>query len=118
MERRLHPRTLIHFAAKVTNLRERVQACWGRICDMSKSGINLVLPLPFAPADLLQLEMADSVLLGCVVYAIPEGSQFRIGVAVQRVQLGNSGVSNFLQETLRETMGSTPGVEHSEIYLG
>ena len=118
MERRLQPRTLIYFEAKVTNLRARVQACWGRVCDMSKSGINLVLPLPFAPADLLQLDMADSVLLGRVVYSIPEGSQFRIGIAVQRVQLGNSDVSNLLQETLRETMPSTPGVEHSEIYLG
>ena len=96
----------------------REQASWGRVCDMSKSGINAVLPLPFAPADLVQLEMADSVLLGRVVYSIPEGSQFLIGIAVQRVELGDSDVSNLLQEALRETMPRRPGVEHSEIYLG
>ena len=118
MERRLHPRTLVHFEAKVTNLRAREKASWGRVCDMSKSGITVVPPLQFAPADLVQLEMADSVLLGCVVYSIPEDSQFRTGIVVQRVQLGDSDVSNLLQETLRETIPSTPGVEHSEIYLG
>ena len=85
---------------------------------MSKSGINLVLPLQFTPADLVQLEVADSVLLGRVVYSNPEGSHFHIGIEVHKVKLGDSDVSNLLQETLRETMPSTPGVEHSEIYLG
>jgi hypothetical protein len=85
---------------------------------MSKSGISVILPLPFAPADAVQLEMADSILLGRVVYSNPEGSQFRIGIEVDRVELGDSDLSNALQETLRETMPNTPGVEHSEIYIG
>ena len=102
----------------MTNLRTREQASLSRDCDMSKAGVSALLPLPFAPADLVQLEVADSVLLGRVVYSNPEGSQFRIGIEVHRVKLGDSDVSNFLQDTLRETMPSTPGVEHSEIYLG
>lgn len=118
MERRLQPRALVHFEAKVTNLSTREQASLSRVCDMSKAGISAILPLQFAPADLVQLDVADSVLIGRVVYSNPEGSQFRVGIEVHRVELGNSDVSNLLQETLRETMPRTPGVEHSEIYLG
>ena len=102
----------------MTNLRTRKQASLSRVCDMSKAGISAILPLQFAPADLVQLEVADSVLLGRVVYSNPEGSQFHIGIEVHKVKLGDSDVSNLLQETLRETMPSTPGVEYSEIYLG
>jgi hypothetical protein len=118
MERRLHPRTLVHFEARVTNLRTQEQTALSRVCDLSKAGISAILPLPFASADLVQLEVADSVLLGRVVYSNPEGSEFRIGIEVHRVKLGDSDVSNLLQETLREVMPRTPGVEHSEIYLG
>jgi PilZ domain len=118
MERRLHPRAQVHFEARVTNLTTREQASSSRVCDMSKGGISAILPLRFVPADLVQLEVADSVLLGRVVYSNPEGSQFRIGIEVHKVKLGVSDVSNHLQETLRETMPSTPGLEHSEIYLG
>lgn len=102
----------------MTNIRTREQASLGRVCDMSKAGISVTLPLQFVPTDLVQLEMADSVLLGRVVYSNPEGSQFRIGIEVDRVELGDSDLSNILQETLRETMPNTPGVEHSEIYIG
>jgi hypothetical protein len=100
------------------NLRTPERASWGRVCDMSKSGLSAILPLRFVPADLVQLEMADSVLLGRVAYSIPEGPEFRTGIALERVQLGDSDLSNLLQEILRQTMPGTPGVEHSEIYIG
>ena len=80
------------------NLKTPEQASWGRVCDMSKSGLSAILPLQFAPADLVQLEMADSVLLGRVAYSIPEGPEFRTGIALERVQLGDSDLSNLLQE--------------------
>jgi hypothetical protein len=114
MDRRLHTRPLVHFEAKVTTPE---QSSLGRVRDMSQSGISVVVPLQFAPGDLVQLDMADSVLLGRVAYSTPEGSQFRVGMEIQRVQLGDSDLSNLLQSTLRETMPLTPGVEHAEIHF-
>jgi len=73
--------------------------------------MSVLLEQPFAPADLVELEIADSILAGRVVYSNPEKSLFRVGVEIQKVQLGNSDLSNLLQRTLMEAMPSVPGVE-------
>jgi PilZ domain len=114
MERRLHPRTQVQFETKVTSLKARQESCLGRTCDISGSGISVVQALELAPGDLVQLEMADSVATGRVVYSNPEGAQFRVGIEVQKVQLGDSPLSILLQRTLMETMPLVPGVEYAE----
>jgi hypothetical protein len=116
MERRLHPRTEVQFETKVTSLKTR-QSCLGRTCNISESGISVVQPLQFAPDDLVQLEMADSVAVGRVVYSSPEGAQFRVGIEVQQIQMGGSDLSNLLRRTLMETMPSVPGVEYVGTHL-
>jgi hypothetical protein len=116
MDRRLHPRTQVHFEAKVTNRTTREQSSVGQICDISEKGISVILPVQFAPADRVELELADSLLVGRVAYANPEGSLFRIGIEIQNVQLGNSDLSNLLQRTLMESMPSVPGVEQEIHY--
>jgi hypothetical protein len=117
MDRRLQPRTQVQFEAKVTNQEQREQSSVGRVCDMSETGISVVVPLQFAMADQVELEIADSLLLGRVVYSNPEGSQFRMGIEIQKVQLGNSGLSNLLQRTLMEAMPSVAGLEPVETSL-
>ena len=84
---------------------------------MSESGISVILPQSFAPANLVELEIADSVLAGRVVYSNQDGTMFRVGIEIQRVQLGNSDLSNLLQRTLMESMPSIPGVEETEAHL-
>ena len=117
MDRRLHPRTQVHFEAKVMNRTTSKQASIGQVCDMSEQGISVVLPHQFAPADVVELEIADSLLTGTVAYSNAEGSLYRIGIEIQNVQLGNSDLSNLLQRTLLESMPSVPGVEQ-EVHLG
>lgn len=111
MERRLHPRTQVHFEAKVTNRTTGEQPSMGEICDASEKGISVVLPLPSAPSDIVEIEVADSVLLGRVAYCNPEGSRYRTGLQVEKVHLGNSNLSTLLQRTLQEAMPCLPGVE-------
>jgi len=113
MERRLHQRAQVQFETKVTNLLTK-QSVLGRTCDISESGISVVQPLQLAAGDFVELEMADSRLAGRVAYSNPEGMEFRLGIEVQRVQLGDSGLSSLLQRTLVETMPSIPGVEYAE----
>jgi hypothetical protein len=116
MERRLHPRTEVQFETKVTSLKTRQQSCLGRTCNISGSGISVLQPLELAPNDLVELEMADSVAVGRVVYSNPEGAQFRIGIEVRQIQMGDSDLSNLLRRTLMETMPSVPGVEYVETH--
>ena len=116
MERRLHPRTQVQFEARVTSQSRRDQFFIGKLCDLSESGVSVVLPFQFATADLVELEVADSLLIGRVIYSNPENSLFRVGIEVQKVQLGNSDLSNLLQTTLLESMPDVPGVEQEIQY--
>ena len=118
MDRRLYPRTQVRFEVKVTNSARHEQSSLGQIYDMSENGLSVVLPLPFVSGELVELEIADSFLAGCVIYSNPENSLFRIGIEIQKVQLGNSDLSNLLQRTLMEAMPSVPGVEQTETQLG
>jgi hypothetical protein len=112
MERRLHPRARVQFETRVTSLRTK-QSGLGRTSDISESGISVVQPLQLAAGDFVELEMADSTLTGRVTYSNPEGIDFRLGIDVQRVQLGDSSLSSLLQQTLWETMPTLPGVEYA-----
>ena len=116
MERRLHPRAQVQFEAKVTNRAKPEESAIGKLCDMSDSGISVILPFRLVAADLVELEVADSLLAGRVIYSNPEDSSFRTGIAIQKVQLGNSDLSSLLQRTLLESMPSLPGVEE-EVHL-
>jgi len=118
MERRLHPRTEVQFEAKVTNLKTLQQSCLGLVCNISEKGISVLQPLQIAVDDLVQLEMADSVAVGRVIYSKPEGVQFRIGIEMQKIEIGNSDLSSLLRRTLIETMPGIPGVEYAETHFG
>ncbi len=117
MERRLHPRAQVHFETKVTSPKTGKTGV-GSTCDISESGISVVVPFELSEGDLVQMEMADSHLFGRVAYSKAEGSEFRVGIEVQRIELGNSDLSSLLQQTLEETMPAVPGVDHVEHELG
>ena len=117
MERRLHQRNQVHFEAKVTSLTTRAQSSMGRVSDLSKSGISVVLPLQLLPGESVKLEMADSVMFGRVIYSNPESLLFRVGIEVERVELGVSSLADLLQRTLMGAMPGLPGLEPSETHL-
>ena len=118
MDRRLDERVQVQFEARVTGLSGREPPALGRVLDISRSGISVAVPLQLAPGDLVELEMADSVVTGRVVYCNRVNSQFRIGVGVEHVRLGETGLSNLLQRTLIEALPDTPGLEPTGTYSG
>lgn len=118
MERRADERYPVQFEAKVTALGDQRRSAFGRVSDISNSGIRVDLPFPLAAGDLVELEMADSTVYGRVVYSIPENSLFRTGVEASRVVLGATDLSILLQQVLQETMPQMPGVETAEPTLG
>lgn len=117
MERRQHQRNQVHFEAKVTSLTTRARSSMGRVSDLSKSGISVVLPLQLEPGESIQLEMADSVMVGRVIYSNPESLLFRAGIEVERVELGASSLADLLQRSLMQSMPGLPGLEPAETRL-
>lgn len=118
MDRRLHERVTVQFEAKITRLNHLEHSAFGNVSDISSRGISAALPMQLAPGDLVQVEMADCLLSGHVVYSNPEGSLFRTGIEVDQIRLGSTDLSHLLQRTLSQAMPGTPGLEHSETYIG
>lgn len=116
-DRRLHERVTVQFEAKVTRLKDLESVC-GTVSDISRSGISVAIPIQLTAGDPIELEMADSVLSGRVVYSNLEGSLFRTGIEVVSIRLGTTGLSQLLEKTLGEAMPDTPGLEHSQTYIG
>jgi hypothetical protein len=115
---RLQDHFRIQFEARVTKLGNGAHSACGRVSEISQSGISVDLPLQHAPGDPVQLEMADSVLSGHVVYSNPVSSWFHTGIEVERVRLGVTALSHLLQRTLIEAMPGTPGQEPSDTCFG
>jgi hypothetical protein len=120
-DRRRHQRFLAHFEARVTDLRTG-RAVSGNVVDFSQAGICVVAPLQLPTEDpannQVQLEIADSVLVGHAVYSTAEGEYFRSGIAVEQVWLGGTEQGLNLQVVLLQAMPATPGVLAADAYLG
>jgi len=118
MDRRFHERYPTDLAARITAIENQELSASGHVSDISKSGVCLRTTLQFSSGDQVRLEIAESILYGCVAYSTPEGTLFRTGIEVYRVVLGGTNLSDILRGILKEEMPTVPGVELAEIYLG
>lgn len=109
MDGRFETRYPADLEAWVTDLQNMGHSACGVVRDISNSGICLSTPIPLGPADVVRLDIADSVLFGFVTYANPEPSQaeeprWRTGIEVQRVLMGGSDLGQLLKKVLEEQM--------------
>ena len=116
MDLRFRDSLRIQFEARVAKLSNPEVFALGPVSEISESGISVNLPLQFATGELVQVEMADSVLLGHVLYSNQEGSLFRTRIDVEKVRLGTTGLSHLLQRILLESMPGIPGLEPTETH--
>ena len=131
LDRRLHERTAVTFQVRVSSVANPEVSAVGEAVDISRSGIGINLPMPFAPGSLVQLEIADSSLCGFVAYSRkwsqPTDAPFarnkvwingdpgesgvplvttiyQTGIEVVEALVGTSGLSQLLKITLEEAM--------------
>jgi hypothetical protein len=95
----------------LTGLTDPSQVSKGRVSDISRYGLCVVLPIRFTPGALVKLEFADSTLFGYIVYSNPDGVEFRSGIEVERVLLGETGLARLLRSILKEEMPQVPGLQ-------
>ncbi len=104
VDRRLHNRALADLDVKVIRLTKRQQSVAGRLADVSKSGLCLILPCELRPGEPVKLQVADSTLFGYVAYSTWKRQAFRTGVEAERVLLGGTDLAQLLQAVLQDTM--------------
>jgi hypothetical protein len=110
VDQRLDARYPASFDVLFMGLTDPSRVCRGRMSDISKSGLSVLLPIHYAPGDLVKLDFADSTLFGYVVHSNPYGGAFRTGIEVERVLLGGTDLASLLQSILKHEMPQVPGV--------
>jgi len=110
MDQRFDVRYAASLDILLTALTDPTQVCRGRISDLSKSGLSVILPVHFAPRSLVKLDFADSTLFGYVVHSIPQEEAFRTGIEVERVLLGGTDLSRLLHNLLKQEMPHVSGL--------
>jgi hypothetical protein len=128
-DRRVHDRIPVAFQVRVTVVTNPEITATGEAQDISRSGLGVFLPIPFAAGSLVRLDIADSVLQGFVAHSeewpMPskpsfarnklwsepsiEGEtqperRFHTGIDIVEVVVGTSGLSQLLKTTLEETL--------------
>ncbi len=72
----------------------------GELIDISESGISVLLTAQLPAGALVRIDIADAQVYGQICYTNPEASAYRTGIAVERVLLGASDLSNILRAVL------------------
>jgi len=109
MDRRIDKRFPVQLAAKVTDLATG-ESCAGTLVDISKAGVCVLSDHRFAPNSVVKLEVADSILFGCVVHCTGDSPPFRVGIEIVRVLLGGTDLADILNTVLAEALPTTPGL--------
>src|SRR6266852_7663952 len=117
MDRRLHPRRISDIDIRVTDLHSG-HSYAGRVADVSRAGLCVVLEGDIPLGTSLRLEAGDSLLYGFVAYATAEGSSVRTGVELQQVLMGATDLSRLLENSLRAFLPQLSGLASPEMYLG
>jgi hypothetical protein len=108
VDRRDKPRFPADLSVNVTDLADGSETFAGRVIDISETGVCADLPKHLLAGSLVKLELDDAALYGHVTYAFGTDAAFRTGIAVERVLLGTSDLSNILQALLEPTQQPAP----------
>lgn len=88
MDRRAEPRNPVNqsgWLSKAPGLAPRVRM---HILNMSRNGMRIVLDDAMEPGATVEVETADALFLGEVVYCEPLGNGFVMGVEVKHALMG------------------------------
>lgn len=99
MNRRFHQRFSTDLPVVITQLDNDV-ALTGQLEDVSDSGICSVFEASLEPGAIVKLEILGLTLYGHVVYATPDGAEFRTGIFVEPALLDSSNITELLHPYL------------------
>ena len=111
MERRFDARFPSDLRVRITDLEGGTGEMEGTLLNISESGICVCLQAPKPTDSLVKLEFADTVLYGQIAYCHEEDGKYRTGIAVERVLVRASDLTNILESLLEHAESSVPTAE-------
>jgi PilZ domain len=104
MDRRFHQRFSSDLPVLLTQLDDATES-FGRLEDISDSGICLLFQAPLEPGAIVKLEILGLTLYGHIVYSNPEDSAFRTGIFVEPALLDSSNITELVQNYITSAAG-------------
>jgi hypothetical protein len=95
--RRHHDRYTAYFEAVLTGFGEHEAPAAAFITDVSERGVRVMTVVAFHPGQTIKLQIADTELVGDVVYSKAAGDYFCTGLRLRLPGRGSAGVSTLLR---------------------
>ena len=92
MDSRIQEHRSADLQVQVTSLDNPQLSASGQAFDVSQSGISVYLPVQLPSGSAVRLNINDSVTFGFVTYSEPERFDFRTGIALVQVLIGESPI--------------------------
>jgi hypothetical protein len=105
MDSRQEPRLEIDQEISLTLLGAAETAIPARIVNVSGKGIGLESSRPLPPGSALKIELADTLLLGEVVYCRERGARYQVGIALEQALYNTRGLAALAERLLGGTSG-------------
>jgi hypothetical protein len=96
MDRRFHQRFSTDLPVLLTQLDDSKEL-YGKLEDISDSGISSVFPAQLEPGAIVKLEILGLTLYGHIVYSNAEDGGYRTGVFVEPALLDSSNITELVQ---------------------
>ena len=100
MDSRQEPRFEIDQEISVTLLGESEVVIPARIVNFSAKGIGLISSHPLPPGGALKIELADTLILGEVIYCRSDGSRYHAGIIMDQALYNTRGLAAFAERLL------------------
>jgi hypothetical protein len=100
MESRQQPRFEIHQEITLTLLGEVETVLPGKVVKVSGTGMCLLSSQALVPGAALKIEMADTLVLGEVIYCRPQGAGYQMGIALDQALYHTRDLATLAQRLL------------------
>jgi hypothetical protein len=104
MDRRFNQRISADLPVRLTLL-DSEEGSFGRLIDISESGVGILLRAPVDPGAMVKLEILGIIFYGQVAYSRPEDNGFQIGIFVEPALLDSSNIIELVNSFLVTHVG-------------
>ena len=104
MDRRFNQRISADLPVQLTLL-DSEESAFGRLIDLSESGVGVLLRTPADPGAMVKLEILGIIFYGQVAYCRPEDTGFQAGIFVEPALLDSSNIIELVNSFLVTHVG-------------
>src|SRR5690349_22520637 len=117
MDSRQEPRFEIDQEIVVTMLGDSELIVSAKVINLSGRGMGLEADRPLGPGNALKIELADTLLLGEVIYCRQQGSRYQVGISLDQALYHTRALAALAKRMLGDTSGERSDTDRKSTRL-